>query len=623
MRCLAAVATAAVGTALAAGGVLGVGSAAAATAPQDASNIVPSQGLLMGAAAQPRTGTNWTTAFTDLQSSVGAQFALHRDYSKWDSPMPSGPVRDDWAAGRIPALSIMAQTVNGTPVSWASIAAGAQDATIGRDADILRDSGKPVLLTFHHEPENDVAQNGTPADYVAAWRHFVTVFRQHHADNVKFTWILMASSFNGANAQASAFYPGDDYIDWVAADGYNFYGCSGRKNEAWRSFADAFSGFRAWAAQHPTKPILIAETGSQEDPAQPGRKAQWFNDMDTTLRGWPQVKAVAYWDSNDGTCSWFVDSSASSLAAYRAMVNDPALAPGWNSSGITAPSVMDSSIGGVTGNGATLSGSITSGGAATTWHAEYGTTVLYGSQTAETPLAADGPVTTTISGLTPGTTYHARLVATNGGGTVVGVDQVFTTPALAKLGAAIRTKQTAASTASVTTTVTSPGGGTWSIAYGPTPSYGQTVSGSITGSTATPLVVTLTGLLVGQPVHLTLSVTNAGGTVSSGDVTIGMAGLPTLQPLTVAGVFPKSVSLRNALTFNGVSGSYHLEWGAGTNRTTFGPISQTYNVGASHGPVSTGPWIKDLQPKTTYQVRVVATNISGTVYGPVLTFTTS
>jgi hypothetical protein len=610
----------AVAASLAVGGMLGTASASAASVPQDTADLAPTHGLLMGAAAQPRAGETWTTALTNLQSSVGTQFALHRDYSMWDSPMPSGPVRDDWNAGRLPALSIMARTVHGQAISWASIANGAQDAAIGKFADTLRDAGKPILLTFHHEPENDPG-NGTPADYVAAWRHFVSVFRAHQANNVKFAWIMMASTFGPHNPQADAYYPGDDYIDWVAADGYNFYGCTGRQNETWRSFGQIFSGFRAWAAQHPTKPVFIAETGSQEDPASPDRKAQWLTDMDTTLQGWTQVKAVSYWNSSE-KCKWFVDSSPSSLAAYRSLVNDTQLAPSWSASGAIAPLVTTSGVSGVTGSGATITGTVTGGDTPTTWHAEYGTSVLYGAATPETPLAADGPVSATITGLAPGTTYHARLVATNTGGTIVGADQVFTTPALASLGATIKTAQTGASTASLNTKVRVPGGGTWSIAYGTTTSYGKTVSGTVGDTRSAPISATLSGLSAGQPVHAQLSVTNAGGTVRSADLTISMAPLPALQPLRLNSVFAKSVSLRNALSFSGVRGNYHLEWGAGTNRTSFGPSTKNYNVGAKHGPVSTVPWIKGLQPKTTYHVRVVATNISGTVYGPVLTFTT-
>ena len=52
----------------------------------------------------------------------------------------------------------------------------------------------PLLLSFGHEPEND--RNDGPPAYVAAWRRYVAVFRAEHATNVRFVWILMASSFH-------------------------------------------------------------------------------------------------------------------------------------------------------------------------------------------------------------------------------------------------------------------------------------------------------------------------------------------------------------------------------------------------------------------------------------------
>ncbi len=70
-------------------------------------------------------------------------------------------------------------------------------------------------------------------------------------------------------------------------------------------------------------------------------------------------------------------------------------------------------------------------GISTTVTIEYGTTTAYGS----TQAASGSPITTTLnlettlSGLTPGTLYHYRVVATNASGTGTGQDQTFTTRA--------------------------------------------------------------------------------------------------------------------------------------------------------------------------------------------------
>jgi phospholipase C len=61
-----------------------------------------------------------------------------------------------------------------------------------------------------------------------------------------------------------------------------------------------------------------------------------------------------------------------------------------------------------------------------TYHLEWGTTLNYGNQSAETNGGWTDPATTlTITGLNPDTRYHWRLVATNAAGTVFGPDNVF------------------------------------------------------------------------------------------------------------------------------------------------------------------------------------------------------
>jgi hypothetical protein len=80
----------------------------------------------------------------------------------------------------------------------------------------------------------------------------------------------------------------------------------------------------------------------------------------------------------------------------------------------------------------TVTGSVNPGGRSTSWHVEYGTTTAYGSRTASANVGsgtAAVAVSQLISNLTPSTTYHYRLVASNNHGTRQGTDATFTTPA--------------------------------------------------------------------------------------------------------------------------------------------------------------------------------------------------
>jgi len=86
---------------------------------------------------------------------------------------------------------------------------------------------------------------------------------------------------------------------------------------------------------------------------------------------------------------------------------------------------------GITQTGAMLQGSVELEGNLTTAKFEYGTSLSYGYHTSSVSSPrgdyAIWPVTITVTGLKPGTTYYFRLVATNGNGTTNGDDRFFTT----------------------------------------------------------------------------------------------------------------------------------------------------------------------------------------------------
>lgn len=99
---------------------------------------------------------------------------------------------------------------------------------------------------------------------------------------------------------------------------------------------------------------------------------------------------------------------------------------------VTAPAASTAAASRITRDSARLNGRVNPHGAATTYHFEFGTTTAY---TASTPAKTTGAGTTgvqvhaTISGLTPGTRYHFRLVAQNVAGTTAGADRSFVTKA--------------------------------------------------------------------------------------------------------------------------------------------------------------------------------------------------
>ena len=286
--------------------------------------LTPATGMLVGGFVQPRDSQVSEAAVSAFEEATGRKLDLQRWYARWDEAMPPAQVATTLRRGRTPVLSIEPRRLDGSKIAWASIAAGEHDTEIAAHAAGIASLGEPLFLVFHHEPDQATG-HGTPAEFRAAWRHYVEVVRGDGATNVAWTWVMTPGSFGSApsTAGADAFYPGDDVVDWLALDPYNWHGCAPSKPPSWRALADVAGPFRRWAQPH-GKPLMLAEWGSVEDPADPARKARWYTEALATLATWPEVKAVSIFHQH-GTCAWWVDSSPESLAGYSQAVKAAAI----------------------------------------------------------------------------------------------------------------------------------------------------------------------------------------------------------------------------------------------------------------------------------------------------------
>jgi len=178
--------------------------------------------------------------------------------------------------------------------------------------------GQKIFLDFAAEMNGDEAWSGNNAPlYVSAYKHMHDLFVAAGATNVIWAWCPNVTDTNGTNDTTLDYYPGDNYVDWVGVDGYNWGGSD------WQTFQQIFAKIYPLLAAK-NKPIIIGEMASAE---QGGDKGKWIDAMIPVLKAqYPLFKAVVWFDINKES-DWRINSSTAALTAFSKMATDPYFNP--------------------------------------------------------------------------------------------------------------------------------------------------------------------------------------------------------------------------------------------------------------------------------------------------------
>ena len=282
-------------------------------------------GAFLGAMTNPDRNTTDSTPpeVATLETTMGRKLAVVNRFYAYPELITGGRERQDLAEGRIPMITWGASDT-------LALTAGSQDTYLRRQARSIQAIGGTVFLRFYHEMDGGYRAPivHSPAAFNAAWRHVHDLFAAEGVTNAVWVWCPTAWGFT-STSNPGPYYPGDDVVDWIASDGYNW--APSQPNSKWRTFKEVFARWYAWGATR-SKPLLIAEFGVQEDPAVPGRKAQWLRDALASMRDdYPLVQGAVYFDTTvpktGYTLDWNLASSPSSIGAWAQIGADPYLAP--------------------------------------------------------------------------------------------------------------------------------------------------------------------------------------------------------------------------------------------------------------------------------------------------------
>ena len=288
-----------------------------------------------------------------------------------------------------------------------------------------------------------------------------------------------------------------------------------------------------------------------------------------------------------------------------------------------APTAITGPVTATAATTATLSGTVNPNGTATSWHFEYGKTTTYGTSTSSTSAGsgtANTGVSENLTGLTPGTSYHYRLVATSTGGTTNGSDGIFNTAS-----AAPPTVTTNAATgvgsgaATLNGSINANGQATsYYFEYGKTTSYGTKTGVQNGGSDTNPVNVSaaISGLQSGQTYHARLVASSTGGTTNGNDVSFAASSGPSATTKAASSITSSSAKLNGSVIPNGLATSCFFDYGTSTS---YGSKSATVSAGSGTKSVNVSTTVTGLGAGI-YHFRVSCSSTAGTSTGGDLTF---
>lgn len=245
------------------------------------------------------------------------------------------------ARGAVPFIRLMMRSrrepLHTDPVfTLDAIIAGQFDGDLAAWAQAARDSGGPLVVEYGTEVNGDwnpwsAPYNGGlgagPAKFQQAYRHIVQVMRGAGASNI--TWALHYNSQpfpQDPRNVPSAYYPGDDVVDWV---GISAYGSERSTDHRCNSFRSLVDGILPQLPQN--KPLFIFEFGNTSTnaacPAGP-----WVQAALQDLIGgrWPQLRGFAWWQqhwNDDGAkgSDMLIEDDPGTQSAFEKALASPAV----------------------------------------------------------------------------------------------------------------------------------------------------------------------------------------------------------------------------------------------------------------------------------------------------------
>lgn len=282
------------------------------------SKFEPESGMYIGLYSEPDPLMG--NLFRLSEQFYNKKHAIYLAYAIWGQPFPSGHAARAKEAGG--ALQIGLQPDDGLDE--------VTDTKYIRDwAKAAKAAGIPIFLRYASEMNGDwTAWHDTPEKYIEKFR-LVHRIMAEEAPNVAMVW----SPNDVPRFTMSAYYPGDEYVDWVGVSLYTEPYANGNPSEPGLGTTPVERLDEIYKLYADRKPIMISETAVSHYTHRDAKSWTGWSlaNLDRLYqvmpKKYPRLKAITYFNKDmkdqDSRNNYLLRDNAAMMEAYKSMIASP------------------------------------------------------------------------------------------------------------------------------------------------------------------------------------------------------------------------------------------------------------------------------------------------------------
>lgn len=272
----------------------------------------------------------------EIENKIGKKVAIANYYRGWQHLGQEKEIVNELNAisahGWRPMVSTNPYLFSECPANgktlYRTIADGDCDAYLHKVGKTLQKINKPFFFRFAWEMnvgsmEWSILYSGsTPQDFIDAWKRFHNILIEEGVKNA--IWVFSPQIETPSTTDIASLYPGNNYVDWVALDGYN-WGTT-KSWSKWQNFHtlyyDSYIKLKRLA---PNKPLMIAEVNTVDIG---GNQAHWYQSMlsEEIPNIFLDVDAIVFFNEDKTKIEgvrWLIDNSSDSLKQFQKSIQNP------------------------------------------------------------------------------------------------------------------------------------------------------------------------------------------------------------------------------------------------------------------------------------------------------------